>query len=200
MEAKFFNLAELIEKIQDNELVLPDIQRGFVWKPWQIENLWDSLLRGFPAGSIIVNERDDSNNIELLDGQQRTTSIALGFADIENLQKSHNIFNSTSEHIRIFLDTEKPEIEKTGRHYVFRVITKSHPWGYKKIDNKKSLSVACRSDAMEFWNIDDDIFKRPIGDFYPWDAYAPLPINLFISSALKSDSLDTLTKKLIGLV
>jgi uncharacterized protein with ParB-like and HNH nuclease domain len=61
--------------------------------------LWDSLLRGFPAGSIIVNERDDSNNIELLDGQQRTTSIALGFADIENLQKSHNIFTSTSEHM-----------------------------------------------------------------------------------------------------
>ena len=31
---------------------LPSIQRGFVWKPKQIEDLWDSILRGYPIGSF----------------------------------------------------------------------------------------------------------------------------------------------------
>jgi len=31
-------------------LMLPPIQRGFVWKPKQIQELWDSLLRGMPIG------------------------------------------------------------------------------------------------------------------------------------------------------
>ncbi|MER2512061.1 MAG: DUF262 domain-containing protein, partial [Nitrosomonas ureae] len=37
------------------ELMLPPIQRGFVWKPKQIVDLWDSLLRGMPIGSMMVN-------------------------------------------------------------------------------------------------------------------------------------------------
>lgn len=36
---------------------LPTIQRGFVWKPYQIENLWDSLARNFPIGAFIVDDK-----------------------------------------------------------------------------------------------------------------------------------------------
>ena len=35
-------------------VTLPDLQRGFVWKPFQTENLWDSLLRRFPVGTFIL--------------------------------------------------------------------------------------------------------------------------------------------------
>ena len=36
-------------------VALPMIQRGSVWKPLQIINLWDSILRGMPLGSLLVS-------------------------------------------------------------------------------------------------------------------------------------------------
>lgn len=49
-----------------------------MWKPWPIEDLWDSILRGFPVGSIIVHETP-AGKLQLLNDQQRTTSIVLAF-------------------------------------------------------------------------------------------------------------------------
>jgi Protein of unknown function DUF262 len=34
--------------------VLPALQRGAVWKPYQIEGLWDSLVRSFPIGAFLL--------------------------------------------------------------------------------------------------------------------------------------------------
>lgn len=78
---------------------LPALQRGSVWKPHQTERLWDSLIRAFPVGAFLFapyNEMtkdiygdhsfrlgsQNSYTHYLLDGQQRATSIALGFYDI----------------------------------------------------------------------------------------------------------------------
>ena len=69
----------------------------FNWRPHQTELLWDSLLRGFPIGSLLLaqydqsrgrrnaDNQDDSDrepNFHLIDGQQRWNSITLGFLDI----------------------------------------------------------------------------------------------------------------------
>ena len=43
----------LIDKIADQDFVLPAIQREFVWKAEQIEKLFDSLMRGYPIGSFL---------------------------------------------------------------------------------------------------------------------------------------------------
>ena len=74
---------------QDNKQLkvkLPKLQRGFVWEPARIIDLWDSLLRGFPIGSLLLSEigdqgdaRDGNDQYWLLDGQQRATTIAIGF-------------------------------------------------------------------------------------------------------------------------
>ena len=79
------------------QIFLPSIQRGFVWGPSKIVNLWDSLLRGMPIGSMLINglrKREkvfSSTNIQgqilslkkdalgLLDGQQRTLAMLLGW-------------------------------------------------------------------------------------------------------------------------
>jgi uncharacterized protein with ParB-like and HNH nuclease domain len=76
MEAEILKIKDMVEKA--NQFDLPDVQRGFVWKTSQIENLWDSLLRSFLVGAIIVDSTK-SDGIYLLDGQQRITSILLGF-------------------------------------------------------------------------------------------------------------------------
>ncbi len=47
-------IAEALQKIQRQELVLPAIQREFVWKPAQITALFDSIMRGYPIGSFLA--------------------------------------------------------------------------------------------------------------------------------------------------
>jgi len=67
---------------------LPRLQRGFVWETSKIIDLWDSILRGFPIGSLLLTEIGEDGSIHtlgdirkfwLLDGQQRATSIAIGY-------------------------------------------------------------------------------------------------------------------------
>ena len=42
-----------LDEIQLNELVLPAIQREFVWRPEQIYRLFDSLMQGYPFGTFL---------------------------------------------------------------------------------------------------------------------------------------------------
>jgi len=46
-------IREALEKIHKHDLVLPAIQREFVWRPDQIARLFDSLMQGYPIGSFL---------------------------------------------------------------------------------------------------------------------------------------------------
>ncbi len=88
-----FSIGDLIKMLKTKEISLPKIQRGYVWKQGKISDLFDSLYRGFPINTLIMWEvsqkmlednnivRDDITKVKylLLDGQQRITSLALGF-------------------------------------------------------------------------------------------------------------------------
>lgn len=41
------------------ELRLPEIQRHYVWRATRVRDLFDSLYRGYPSGSILVWETDE---------------------------------------------------------------------------------------------------------------------------------------------
>ena len=49
-------ISKAIENIQSNQYVLPAIQREFVWSARQIEQLFDSLMQGYPIGSFLFWE------------------------------------------------------------------------------------------------------------------------------------------------
>lgn len=82
----------LVEDIRDRKLLLPELQRRYVWKAPQVRDLFDSLYHQYPSGQLLVWETDDLpfsrtasiENIQpdqirpqlLLDGQQRLTSLA----------------------------------------------------------------------------------------------------------------------------
>src|SRR3954451_11974548 len=92
MERTHVAIRQLVDRIDRGEIKLPEIQRGYVWKPAQVANLIDSLYRGYPSGSMLV-WRPDEEVAErllriagsgkgpmavpqyLLDGQQRLTSL-----------------------------------------------------------------------------------------------------------------------------
>lgn len=52
-------IREAMNKIAQNQYVLPAIQRKFVWRPEQIEMLFDSLLRNYPINSFMMWEISD---------------------------------------------------------------------------------------------------------------------------------------------
>ena len=103
-------IQKTIEAIQKHEYVLPAIQREFVWKPEQIAKLFDSLMQGYPVGTLLLwrvdaesagkysfydfvrdyHERDNPHCPRLpvqraaltavLDGQQRLTALNIGLS------------------------------------------------------------------------------------------------------------------------
>jgi len=46
-------IRSLLDKVADQEYLLPAIQREFVWRPEQICRLFDSLLQGYPFGTFL---------------------------------------------------------------------------------------------------------------------------------------------------
>lgn len=82
----------LVNDVRDGRLLLPELQRRFVWKSVQVRDLFDSLYHQYPSGQLLVWETDDlpySHTLSLdelnadqkkpqllLDGQQRMTSLA----------------------------------------------------------------------------------------------------------------------------
>ena len=51
-----------LRKIERNDIVLPAIQREFVWQPEQICTLFDSLMQGYPFGTFLYWKVDEENN------------------------------------------------------------------------------------------------------------------------------------------
>ena len=86
-------LGKLVERIAAGQIRVPRFQRAFVWRQMDLHALLDSILRGFPIGSILV--WDTEGNMEstqrigpieisprpdgmigyLLDGQQRISTL-----------------------------------------------------------------------------------------------------------------------------
>ncbi len=81
---------QLIEKIDTGELGLPELQRPFIWKDSKVRDLFDSMMRGYPIGYLMLWECPDLDKKKqigtddhsyptprqvIIDGQQRLTSL-----------------------------------------------------------------------------------------------------------------------------
>lgn len=184
-----FTLKEIATWPESREVILPNVQRGFVWKASQIENLWDSLLRGYPVGAFVLTPNKlEKGRFEMLDGQQRATAICLGF--------SRSTFRNTR--YRVFIDLEKPP-STDNREFYFRVITPSHPWGYQKTDNTKTLSADNKRHAMDFFrehcNITDPFDSNALDKVFPYDSTLPIPFEFFINSVINSTTNDSIASQ-----
>lgn len=95
MERTETPIGNLVDKIDQGEYALPEMQRKYVWRSTQVSELLDSLYREYPTGDILVWENKDrsirtmgfsisddkqeqsrnGHQALLLDGQQRLTSL-----------------------------------------------------------------------------------------------------------------------------
>lgn len=84
-----YSLTHLIEDIKHGVIGLPDIQRPFVWTASKTRDLFDSMYRGYPIGTLMFWETgaevgtrqigltttDKSPQRLVVDGQQRLTAL-----------------------------------------------------------------------------------------------------------------------------
>jgi len=54
-------VSDAIDKIEYNQYLLPAIQRDFVWSHTKIERLFDSLMQGYPIGSLLLWRVEGAN-------------------------------------------------------------------------------------------------------------------------------------------
>lgn len=52
-EYRDMSAKDALEKINNHTLLLPDIQREYVWNPEDVESLFESIIDGYPIGSCI---------------------------------------------------------------------------------------------------------------------------------------------------
>lgn len=49
-----YSVFDSIKKIKNNKIIIPDIQRDYCWSPYDIEELFRSIIDKFPIGSFIM--------------------------------------------------------------------------------------------------------------------------------------------------
>jgi len=110
---------ELLDEISHGEVLLPEIQRAYVWKGPQVAKLIDSLYRDYPSGQILLWDTIDlpiTKNLAgvetptlpfsgrpkiVLDGQQRLTSLYKALGSSRNGIDVY--FNLETEQFQLFL-------------------------------------------------------------------------------------------------
>lgn len=169
---------------------LPKLQRGFVWEPAKVADLWDSILRGFPIGSMMISAIDPepsespapANRYWLLDGQQRATSIALGSYNPRNPDAQGRQMWHLKKSIPIlWLDLEPNPQEWDVKMFFPYLVTRSHPWGYNQ--NGGVISWGSRRDACEAFGLGANYSSAELSRCFPWEAKLPLPLSILLEVA-----------------
>jgi len=82
-------ISQILDKIDENQLFVPAFQREYVWKRENAKNLVDSLIKGYPTGTMLIWETNNPPELKggwkydpiqgavkiILDGQQRITTL-----------------------------------------------------------------------------------------------------------------------------
>lgn len=136
------------------EIDIPDIQRGLVWNPTQIAELWKSIFEGYPIGALTVYSQEDK--WQLIDGQQRWHAIKLGLHPDEK-QKAMTI---------LWTVWEKKQDESWNFVHLM-VSTRRHPWGFVWNKTDDHLERLSHPKMIEAWNkmlpneVRNDSFELP---------------------------------------
>lgn len=156
-------LREIVTKLQDGVYAIPAFQRDFVWHRSQILDLFDSISKGYPIGSIImwkpkngevppakdvVTEKiiDEAGaEYYILDGRQRTTAFYGCVSDFPDKPSIFQLYYNLDDDCFVY---------RNRKNVKWRIYPVSEVY-----DTYKMLGVLQQIMAE---NIDDDKKKRYI--------------------------------------
>lgn len=139
-----------------HRLLLPPIQRSVVWRNEQIINYWDSLLRGYPPGmmmihqsnpgsqarSLIAGNTQDSHDhtFQLFDGQQRITTILLAYNK-----------GQLADRLKLWVDLGSIPDTNSQLLFQLRISSTGQPFGYKADSPNEKTTVSERTTKAAEW-------------------------------------------------
>ena len=124
-ELKTYTVKDICSGFQYNELegkglfglngklvIQPEYQRNYIYADGKRDvAVIDSLLKGYPLGLIyFVDTKDGNGTLEVLDGQQRITSVGRGFSNglwNQNCKITQALVNNNKIFKRIFIQKPK---------------------------------------------------------------------------------------------
>lgn len=150
----------ILQWIRMGDVVIPEIQRPFVWEPRQVRDLIDSLYRGYPIGYVIVWQNPNVRTKEgfissgkkiLIDGQQRLIALKSSLLGEE-------IINSEYEKVRIVIgfnpmerifEVSNASIQKDKRWiHDISTLFSSVPNIYDVVNNYLKVNSDLRDDGI----------------------------------------------------
>lgn len=195
-------------------IVLPMIQRGSVWKPHQVIDLWDTLLRGMPFGGFMASQINSAINgakffstidrkltelpsgggLSLLDGQQRTLAMLLAWPKV-----------GTQMNRRLWIDfgeDDQTAHQKFDHLLRFHLTTGNHPFGYQRGGNsgnaitrlslsERRCAAAAYADPINPSQLSEQDDKRNFlhdTKITPWHSTLPVDLRLLIAEYQKGGS------------
>lgn len=169
------SVREVIDEFDRGELLIPEFQRPYVWKPSQAAKLVDSLFRGFPIGSLLIwnapvevqarrsrPRRNARAGRWLIDGQQRVTTLSW-IAAGDQLEIAYNL---ETQEIRVAnaatrKDPRWVRVSDVWNERAYRDIVRSRNLGddqHKKLEVlKNTLFVSVATTEMNHHGFDDAV-------------------------------------------
>lgn len=146
-------VGNLLADVVNGRIGLPDLQRPFVWQDAKVRDLFDSMMKGFPVGYVMLwaSPADYGNTKQIglgdkqfkrpddlvIDGQQRLTSLLAAMTGVEVLDK-----NFVHRRVKIAFDPLTTE---------FFVWTKAYERGYQYVPDIAEVFKAYeRNESSKF--------------------------------------------------
>ena len=186
------NIISLINQIDNEEIVLPAIQRDFVWEENKILKLMDSILRGYPIGIILmwetyndlqyryfIKEYTGENGFSfydnktgkkikiVLDGQQRLQSLYLAL---------YGKYNDKYLYFDVLSGKEKDDFEEDK--FLFNFLNTD---GAEDINNRVIQDLSLPLEEREY----EDSFLVKVSEIFEMSSKEKLHFRKELTSSMK---------------
>ena len=71
-----FDVNGLVRRYKNGSITIPDFQREVVWSTKQCSKFIESILLGIPIPGLFFSKEDGTNNLLVIDGQQRINALS----------------------------------------------------------------------------------------------------------------------------
>jgi len=185
-QALSLTVRRVLGKVQSGEVRVPDFQRPLRWRAADVVKLFDSILKGYPIGSLLFWKRSAPADERLgiggahisvpavadawyiVDGQQRTTALAAALLDLDHAGDTRWSvrFDPASSS---FL-SGPPEASQVGRHVPLSALGDIRRLGRWLRDSTLDDALQARVEEAQQRILD---YELPV---YLMDAESPEPL------------------------